>query len=351
MLGFSVYLGEPFDEDYIEMMLQEGSKYIFTSLQIPEDDSAQYIDKLQDLRHFVGDRAEIIADASPHAFQNLGLSYDEPTVLKEMGIDWIRLDISMDVPSIVSLLDEVKIVCNASTDAIDLLHKLSQENIDMSRIMVAHNYYPRPETGLDREYFKAQNQEIKVHFPDVSIMAFVPGTTYRGPVFKGLPTLEDHRHTHPLVAAYELLKLGVDDICIGDSYMQSTSLFQLSNYIHNGIVSLYVTSESSYLDSVIGKVFHNRKDKARDVIRAEEARAQHNQRDIHPERTVTRSKGAITLDNIIYGRYMHELQIAKVNLERHEGVNVIGYVCKQDIECIDIIDSGQAFQFVKGEEI
>lgn len=42
-LGFSVYLGEAFDETYIDKMLNHGFRYIFTSLQIPEDNQDTYL--------------------------------------------------------------------------------------------------------------------------------------------------------------------------------------------------------------------------------------------------------------------------------------------------------------------
>ncbi|PKE22857.1 DUF871 domain-containing protein, partial [Macrococcoides caseolyticum] len=61
MLGFSVYLGETFDELYIETMLNHGFKYVFTSLQIPEENSELYFDRLKALKLLVGDKAEIIA--------------------------------------------------------------------------------------------------------------------------------------------------------------------------------------------------------------------------------------------------------------------------------------------------
>lgn len=349
MLGFSVYLGGAFDESYIENMLNHGFKYVFTSLQIPEEDSDLYFERLKRLKLIVGDKAEIIADASPHAFQNLNLSYKQPEVLKDLGIDYIRLDISLSIPDIISLLREVKIVCNASTDAINLMHKLKSQDVDMSRIMVAHNYYPRPETGLDKAYFIKQNTELKTSFPDTSIMAFVPGTVLRGPVYQGLPTLEDHRYCHPLVAAYECATLGVDDVCIGDTSMDSKMIEQFDHFFNKGIVLLRAQSETKHLEGYIGRIFHNRKDKARDVIRAEEGR-QMFQTEILPENTIERKKGAITLDNKKYGRYMNELQIVNKDLKYHEAVNVIGHICQQDLPCIDLIDAGTAFQFVKGEE-
>ncbi|GGI42691.1 MupG family TIM beta-alpha barrel fold protein [Mammaliicoccus stepanovicii] len=349
MLGFSVFLGDSFDEKYIETMLSEGFKYVFTSLQMPEDDPRIYLSKLKELVSIIDGRAEIIADVNPSTFENLGLSYKEPKKLREIGIDLIRLDISLNPEDIALLLTDMKVVCNASTDAIALLKALRVQNTNLQNVMVAHNYYPRPETGLDEEFFVKQNENIKNEFPEVSIMAFVPGTSMRGPVFKGLPTLENHRAVHPLKATYDLLKLGVDDVCIGDSSIDQETIFQFNTYFHDGIVSLHVEHVSEHLDKMLGTVFHNRQDQARDVIRAEEAR-KHNHDEVEPYNVIDRNKGSITVDNSLYGRYMNELQITKVALPSNEAVNVIGYVKDRDKDCIDMIEAGCAFQFIKGED-
>ena len=48
-------------------------------------------------------------------------------------------------------------------------------------------------------------------------MAFIPGTTLRGPLYKGLPTIEQHRHMTLLQSAHSLLKYNLDYILVGDT--------------------------------------------------------------------------------------------------------------------------------------
>ena len=81
-LGFSVYLGEEFDETYIETMLNKGFRYIFTSLQIPEEDQSQYLERLKQLSVLNQGRAEVIADMNRDTFEQLGLSPKTHQVLK-----------------------------------------------------------------------------------------------------------------------------------------------------------------------------------------------------------------------------------------------------------------------------
>ncbi|PXA06079.1 DUF871 domain-containing protein, partial [Staphylococcus pseudintermedius] len=75
----------------------------------------------------------------------------------------------------------------------------------------------------------------------------------------------------------------------GDIGIDTTTINQFNNFFHKGIVSLHVQSETKHLESYIGRIFHNRKDKARDVIRAEEGR-QMFQSEILPENTVARTR-------------------------------------------------------------
>lgn len=56
-------------------------------------------------------------------------------------------------------------------------------------------------------------------------MAFIPGTTLRGPLYKGLPTIEQHRHMTLLQSAHSLLKYNLDYILV--VILQSTMQKQL----------------------------------------------------------------------------------------------------------------------------
>src|SRR5699024_11291014 len=91
---------------------------------------------------------------------------------------------------------------------VDRRHLLSfptrrSSDLDFTSIEAWHNYYPRPETGLDKLEFINMNKWLKEK--GITVMAFVPGEgDLRGPLFEGLPTLEDHRYKHSLGSALEL---------------------------------------------------------------------------------------------------------------------------------------------------
>ena len=60
-----------------------------------------------------------------------------------------------------------------------------------------------------------------LHERGIAVAGFVPGDgTRRPPLAHGLPTLEQHRRTHPLAAALQLTALDTDHVYIGDPTLQ-----------------------------------------------------------------------------------------------------------------------------------
>jgi hypothetical protein len=91
-------------------------------------------------------------------------------------------------------------------------------------------------------------------------------------------------------------------------------------------------------------VHRNRLDAARDVVRSETTRTDEERfvmtKNIATMHSTKRPKGTITIDNYLYGRYEHELQITLTDLEAHEGVNVIGHVIEEGIPLLDYVRKG-----------
>lgn len=81
-------------------------------------------------------------------------------------------------------------------------------------------YYPRPETGLAKNYFCEQNVFLRAH--GLKINAFIAGDkNLRYPLYQGLPTLEKQRYLDPLVAWVELKNLGVTGVYLVGSRPRS----------------------------------------------------------------------------------------------------------------------------------
>lgn len=177
-------------------------------------------------------------------------------------------------------------------------------------------------------------------------MAFVPGDNPRGPLFKQLPTLEDHRDWSPFAAFIDLFKgESVDTVFIGDIGLSAESLEQFRLYAEEDVIVLRAKAMNP--NEEIPEIHWNRNDVARDVLRSAKSRSLNLTRsgDVIPLHTVARPIGTITMDNNRYGRYQGEIQVTKTDLPADEKVNVIGHVVEDDLALLPYIEGGQKWMF------
>lgn len=351
MLGISIYLSNQSldqQEAYIKKMNKLGFRIIFTSLHIPEDNPAIYQESLAVLGKLAKKyNMELFADISPKSLNYLDVTWDDAHYLQELGLAGLRVDHGVSDKTIASLSNKITIALNASTITQDNLENLRVHGANFSSLEAWHNYYPRPETGLGWDDFNAKNQFLKKE--GLKVMAFIPGDgNKRGPLFKGLPTIEAQRNRSSFSSFIELKSNpGIDKILVGDPSIHKGSERQFAAY-KNDIILLRArcfTNNTSIKERLQTKQT-NRMDTARDVIRSAESRQSGLDQNfpIKPEHTVERVEGAITVDNEIYGRYQGEIQITKRTLQADEKVNVIGQVVEEDRPILPYIKGGMAFR-------
>jgi uncharacterized protein len=325
--------------EYLSCMNQIGFNSIFTSLQIPEENPRDLLSPLSRIGQFAGEHnMTLMVDVSPRAFKNFSLAQ-----LRESGVTGLRIDFGMEVSEIASLTHEWQVALNASTIDSAFLEALRELHADFSSLEAWHNYYPRPETGLDLSSFKKKNDWLKSQ--DLKVVAFIPGDgDLRGPLYEGLPTLEKHRFQTPFSSYLELLyEASIDKVIIGDLSVSQRTLQQFISW-NEGIVLVGVRDQKA--SHVWEQVHHNRPDIARDVIRSEDAR-RHFTGSIKPDNCVGRPIGALTLDNDNYKRYKGEFQVVLKPLPADERVNVIGYVIQEDIPLLPFLQkTGLSFKFL-----
>ncbi|MGH2318699.1 DUF871 domain-containing protein [Planococcus sp. SE5232] len=346
MRGISVYLGDDSFQElepYIEKLSKLGFTSIFTSLHIPEDDPLLYKERLQQLGQWaLKFDMELMADIAPQSLAHLGFSWESAEGLLEWGLTGLRIDYGMDDNVIAELSHRMKIALNASTLTRSGLAALNSAGLKRDAVEMWHNFYPRPETGLDSVEFVKTNLWLKSE--GLTVMAFIPGDgILRGPVHKGLPTLEEHRDADPFEAYLHLKDEGaVDRVLVGDITLSDDTLEQFGAF-HEGEILLRAKAlvEMEEMD-----VQTNRWDAARDCIRSMESR-QYGLIGTHllePNNTIARNKGSITVDNERYSRYQGELQITKRDLPADDKVNVIGKVINEDLSLLQYIKGGTKFR-------
>lgn len=186
MLGISVYF-----RDYDEQYLKEAAKYVFTSLQIPEEDYSNLDQKLPEFFKLCNDlKLEVIPDVSPVTLGRLDIPKNDFKALKEKGFKALRLDYGLDDFKLVKRLQEdFNILLNASVVTPKYIETAKEVNVDLNKLALTYNFYPHTDTGMGWDDFKRRNWLFKDL--DLRTQAFVPGDEIkRFPLYEGLPTVE-----------------------------------------------------------------------------------------------------------------------------------------------------------------
>ena len=345
MIGFSCYLNDSATEQqaaYLKQMQQAGFTGVFTSLQLSEakpEIIRQRLDQLVANCHQLG--LTIMADVSAASLQRLGIALHDGKAIQALGLDGLRIDDGIDMTTVAALSHTMAIALNASTLSACMIDQLANAKANLRHIEAWHNFYPRPETGLDPAWFAQKNKWL--HALGFKTMAFISGDAQqRGPLFAGLPTLEAHRGLLPLAAYLELRQLAIDHVYVGDPQLSPRSIAAFQSYVHDQVLLIQVQTDDERL---LHLTWHSRPDIAQKVVRLAEARLEHIFATPQPAQTDPRPRGSITLDNSAYGCYAGELQLTRCDLPADPRVNVIGKIEPSNLPLLDQIGPHQAIRF------
>ena len=345
MIGFSCYLNDSATEQqaaYLKQMQQAGFTGVFTSLQLSEakpEIIRQRLDQLVANCHQLG--LTIMADVSAASLQRLGIALHDGKAIQALGLDGLRIDDGIDMTTVAALSHTMAIALNASTLSACMIDQLANAKANLRHIEAWHNFYPRPETGLDPAWFAQKNKWL--HALGFKTMAFISGDAQqRGPLFAGLPTLEAHRGLLPLAAYLELRQLAIDHVYVGDPQLSPRSISAFQAYGHDQVLLIQVQTDDERL---LHLTWHSRPDIAQKVVRLAEARLEHIFATPQPAQTDPRPRGSITLDNSAYGCYAGELQLTRCDLPADPRVNVIGKIEPSNLPLLDQIGPHQAIRF------
>lgn len=344
--GISLYLGTGIikNTEIIKKAKDAKVKYAFTSLHLPEENISDYNKEVEALLSLCKDAGiELIVDIGPRTIEKLGL----PDIysLKNTPITHIRVDYGFTNQEIADLSKDFHIVFNASTLSIDDLESLRALKVDFSKFSGCHNFYPKPLTGLSVDKVREINNRL--HNYGVKTIGFVPGDKERrGPLHLGLPTVEEHRNNDLLEAVLQLRSLGqCDIILIGDVDVKEETWTKLKHLNENYIeLEADIDEDYSYVRELI---HHDRPDSSEYIIRSQESRGYATQgKPFEKEGVKPRTKGSISVGNIEYLRYSGELEIARIDLEEEEKVNIIGHIRNEHLKYLSYIDEGMGFRLI-----
>lgn len=347
MLGFSVYLGHDLtseDYNYLLAMRNSGFTCVFTQLEAADTDSETILKRLANLTDWCQKLdLKIIADVSEPILQNLDINVNSVQQIKSLNLTGIRVDEGFSIEMIAKLSKEMPVVLNASTITQDDIDNLKYSNANFEKLTAGHNFYPRPETGLEAHWMHEKNKWLNKY--DLKTAAFIAGNgKLRGPIFAGLPTLEKQRYENPLAAILELKRYDCDYIFVGDPQLTRDAIETITNYEKENAITLHLDTD---IPELFENEWHNRPDVARDVVRLQESREKRLLPTEPQDNIYARPKGSVTIDNNLYQRYEGEIQITKRDLPCDQKVNVLGQVKTYDLALLDYISSNTRVIFRK----
>ena len=343
-LGYSLYLSTYAAQCSALGGCSNTGTAVFLSLHISEEFGDDYCRRAEEICHQLADRGfRIIADVSVKTLQQFGCD-DMVALANKLKLWALRIDYGFSKAEILSMAQRMPLVLNASTTTAENAKEIAAGG---GRILAMHNFYPRPETGLDEEFLLESTGALQA--AGLEVFAFIPGDTLkRGPLFEGLPTLEAHRHVLPSAAFVDLTqRFGLDGIFLGDPGISETEAKRIQRYCKDGIISLPVQLDTAY-EHLYDQVFTCRADSPKWLIRLAESRTYSCQGElVQPANCLQRKRGSITIDNCQYGRYSGEMMVIRQDLPADPKVNVIGTVAENAYLLMDNIRRGQKFTFVR----
>lgn len=317
---------------------------VFLSLHISEEFDDTYCRRAEEVCHWLADQGfRTIADVSVKTLKQFGCG-DLTELANRLRLWALRIDYGFSTEEIEAMAEKMPIVVNASTTSREAAVRIASRG---SEVFAMHNFYPRPETGMDEELLMETTRALQA--AGLKVLAFIPGDTQlRGPVFEGLPTLEAHRTCLPSAGFVDLsVRFGIDGIFLADPGLSETERQRIDRFCREGVISVPAVLESGY-EHLYDQVFTCRVDSPKWLVRFQESRVYSCKgMDVEPKNCTERARGTITIDNVNYGRYTGEIMMIRQPLKADERVNVIGTVPENAWPLMDCIGRGEKFVLVR----
>lgn len=358
-VGVSVYpefapMGEC--EGYLRRAAGHGFTVLFVALLGVRDGREEVVARyrrLTDLAHVLG--FEVCCDVNPATLERFGVNYSvlcgrmDLGFLREIGADVMRLDLGlseMEEAFLTRNAEGVGICLNAAATDSDHVGAMLATGGDPARVVGCHNYYPHRYTGLSLDYFLRCSRIWNEH--GLRLQAFVSSQSAGafGPwdVDDGIPTLEMHRDLPAAVQARHLALLGcVDDVIIGNCFASDEELAGVARAVREP-ARLTVRVEPALPDGQrarLGMRFSRRPERSDYLLRTIESRMVPGE--VEPFNCVGIRRGDVLIDNVRYGHYAGEVQIALAPMENSGRTNVVGHIDDAELCLLDCLRPGQLF--------
>ena len=326
--GISIYLSTNIEmnSEYLLKAKEVNSSFVFTTINMPEenDELKKDISKVVDLCK--KNKMKLIVD----------INANSKKYIKDYENVYYRIDDGLSNDEIIALAKNNYVVLNSTTLDEEDLKYFKLKGVDFSKLYSLHNYYPKVYTGVSLKFLKKRNEIYKKY--GLKTMAFIPGDLKRGPIFEGLPTVEEHRYMDILQASLELIANDTDVILLGDLNIKEENWERLK-YLLKGIVPLRINK-----NILKNRIFENRRDYSNYVVR-------NIKRDVVLDTIVeidkNIEKGDILVTDEKGSRYKGDLEIALKNLNKlNDGRRIVASVIDKDKGLLDYLSIINKFIFI-----
>lgn len=326
--GISIYLSTNIEmnSEYLLKAKEVNSSFVFTTINMPEENDELKKDISKVVELCKKNKMKLIVD----------INANSKKYIKDYENVYYRIDDGLSNDEIIALAKNNYVVLNSTTlDEKDLKY-FKLKGVDFSKLYSLHNYYPKVYTGVSLKFLKKRNEIYKKY--GLKTMAFIPGDLKRGPIFEGLPTVEEHRYMDILQASLELIANDTDVILLGDLNIEEENWERLK-YLLKGIVPLRINK-----NILKNRIFENRKDYSNYVVRNIKRNVV---LDTIVEIDKNIEKGDILVTDEKGLRYKGDLEIALKNLNKlNDGRRIVASVIDKDKGLLDYLSIINKFIFI-----
>lgn len=360
-LGISIYPERStFEQDkaYLDLAHKYGFKRVFTSLLQIKEDKEKVLGEFKRVVDYANSLdMEVMVDINPGLFEQLEISYDDLSFFHDMGADGVRLDIGFTGAEEAKMTRNpygIKIEINMSTGT-RYVDNIMSYSPNTNNLLGSHNFYPHRYSGLGYQHFVDCSNQFRDY--NINTMAFVnshDATFGPWPTSDGLCSLEDHRDLEIATQVKHLVLTGlIDDITIGNAYASETELKAMADAFTAEYPTIKVDVAADITEDekmVLFDSLHSyRGDRSEYILRSTMTRIIYKDLPFPAHNTVDMTRGDVLIDNVDYGQYKGETQIALKPMKNDGRVNVVGKISEDELFLLNFLKPWSSFKLIENQ--
>lgn len=392
-LGISVYPDlSTVDEikNYFKLASKYGATRVFSSMfsvKGTNDEILNYFERLIYDAH--EENLKVSLDVNPMFFEKIGAKFNDLSIFNKINVDILRMDLDFGVEKNIELVNNPHNIEIEFNTCVKIANELIENGVDGSKFLMCHNFYPQRYTGLKWNKFLSTNEQLKNVSSDIRIGAFISSNSKdTHGVWNsvcGLPTVEKMR-TYDIDLQYRLLKATgtIDDILIGNAYASEKEFYSLYEVINGESLDSNVQKDKTFkllsdhgfvdLSKPIKKIKIEVDDGAtcteKEILfkffphvdlgdssewiwRDRMPRFLYSNESEQIVPRITNEKmfdvGSVVIVNDNYKHYAGEVQIVKIPIVNDGTRNLVGRLCENEFDMIELINDRDIVMFIEKE--